>query len=273
MPLLEELVVLYPMVLKHPYGEFVTEETVNNVTLNNVKDFYQKHFTPNNAYLVVVGDVDLKTIKKQVKDYFGGWKKSMNETNPVPEPNANVQFTQIDFVDMPNAVQSNISLTNNVDLKMSDPDYFAALIANYILGGAYESYLFMNLRETHGYTYGAYSSIGSDKYASRFRAEAKVRNVVTDSAVVETLKEINRIKNELVDPDKLKNAKAKYVGNFVMALEQPSTIARYALNIRTENLPADFYKTYLEKINAVTADDVKRVANKYFKTENARIIL
>lgn len=258
---------------KHPYGEFATEETVNNVALNDVKAFYKKYFTPNNAYLVVVGDVDLKTIKKQVKDYFGGWEKSIMETNPIPKPTDNVQHTQIDFVDVPNAVQSNISLTNNVDLKMNNPNYFPVLIANYILGGAYESYLFMNLRETHGYTYGAYSSIGADKYASRFRAEAKVRNAVTDSAVVETLKEINRIKNELVDPDKLKNAKAKYVGNFVMALEQPSTIARYALNIRTENLPVNFYKTYLEKINAVTAEDVKRVANTYFKPENARIII
>jgi len=259
--------------VKHPYGEFVTEETVNNVTLDNVRAFYQKNFTPNNAYLVVVGDVDLKTVKKQVKKYFSDWKKSIDVSSPVPEPNSNVQYTQINFVDMPNAVQSNISLTNNVDLKMSDPDYHALLIANKILGGGFNSYLNMNLREEHGYTYGARSSIGADKYASRFRAGAAVRNAVTDSAVVETLKEINKIKNELVDADKLKNAKAKYVGDFVVALERPSTIARYALNIKTENLPADFYTTYLKKINAVTAEDVKRVANKYFKPQNARIIV
>ena len=258
---------------KHPYGEFVTEETVNNVTLDNVRAFYQKYFTPNNAFLVVVGDIDLKTAKKQVKQYFGKWETSIDVTNPIPQPNSNVQYTQINFVDMPNAVQSNISLTNNVDLKMNHPDYHAVLIANYILGGAYESYLTMNLRETHGYTYGARSSVGADKYASRFSAGAAVRNVVTDSAVVETLKEVNRIKTELVDPIKLKNAKAKYVGNFVMGVEKPETVARYALNIKTENLPADFYTTYLEKINAVTAEDVKRVANTYFKPQNARFIV
>ena len=259
--------------VKHPYGEFVTEETVNNVTLDNVRAFYQTNFTPNNAYLVVVGDTDLKTVKKQVKDYFGGWQKSIDISNPIPAPNSNVQYTQINFVDMPNAVQSNISLTNNVDLKMNHPDYHAVLITNYILGGAYESYLNMNLRETHGYTYGARSSVGSDKYAARFTAGASVRNAVTDSAVVETLKEINRIKTELVDPVKLKNAKAKYVGNFVMGVEKPATVASYALRIKTEDLPNDFYTTYLEKINAVTAEDVKRIANTYFKSQNARIIV
>jgi predicted Zn-dependent peptidase len=260
--------------VNHPYGEFVTEETVNNVTLDNVRAFYQTNFTPNNAYLVVVGDTDLKTVKKQVKEYFNDWEKSIDISNPVPAPNSNVQYTQLNFVDMPNSVQSNISVTNTVDLKMNNPDYHAVLIANFILGGGtLNSYLNMNLREDHGYTYGAFSSIRVDKYASRFRAEAAVRNAVTDSAVVETLKEVNRIKTELVDADNLRNAKAKYVGNFVMGVEQPSTVARYALNIKTKDLSSDFYTTYLEKINAVTAEDVKRVANTYFKTENARIIV
>ncbi len=258
---------------KHPYGEFATEETVNNVALNDVKAFYKKYFTPNNAYLVVVGDVDLKTIKKQAKKYFSKWEKTVDGNTTIPKLNSNVEHTQINFIDMPNAVQSNISLTNNVDLKMNHPDYFAVLIANKILGGGFNSYLNMNLREAHGYTYGARSSIGTDKYASRFKAGASVRNAVTDSAVVETLKEINKIKNELVTTDKLKNAKAKYVGDFVLALEKPETVARYAFNIKTENLPSDFYTTYLEKINAVTAEDVKRVANTYFKPENARIIV
>lgn len=259
--------------VKHPYGEFVTEETVNNITLDNVRAFYQKYFTPNNAYLVVVGDVDFKTVKKQVKQYFESWEKSIDITAPVPDEAENVKYTQINFIDMPNAVQSNISITNNVDLRMNHPDYHVVLIANKILGGGFNSYLNMNLREEHGYTYGARSSIGTDKYASRFRAGAAVRNAVTDSAVVETLKEINKIKTELVDPEKLKNAKAKYVGDFVLALERPTTVARYALNIKIKDLPEDFYTTYLEKINAVTAEDVKRVANTYFKPENARFIV
>lgn len=258
---------------KHPYGEFVTEETVNNVTFENVNAFYQKYFNPNNAYLIIIGDVNFNIIKEQVATYFGKWKKSIAITSNVPTANPNVQYTQINFVDMPNAVQSNISLTNNINLKMSDVDYHAVLITNKILGGGFNSYLNMNLREEHGYTYGARSNVGSDKYISRFTAGAAVRNAVTDSAVVQTLKEIKRIKTELVTDEALANAKAKYVGDFVLALERPQTIARYALNIKLNDLPDNFYTTYLGKINAVSKEDVKRVANKYFKAENARVIV
>ena len=257
----------------HPYGEFVTEETVNKVTLDNVNAFYQKYFTPTNAYLVIVGDVDFMTVERQVRKHFGAWKKAIDVDTTIPDAMPNAQYTQINFVDMPNAVQSNISLTNNVDLKMNDDDYHSVLIANKILGGGFNSYLNMNLREEHGYTYGARSRVGADKYIARFSAGASVRNAVTDSAVVETLKEIKRIKTEPVSKQALANAKAKYVGDFVLALENPQTIARYALNIKINDLPKDFYTTYLEKINAVTADDVNRVANEYFKTENARIVV
>lgn len=257
----------------HPYGEFLTEETINKVTLKDVKTFYQRYFTPTNAYLVVVGDVDYSTIEKQVRDYFSSWESNIKVVYTVPEALPNAQYTQINFVDMPNAVQSNISLTNNVNLKMSDPDYHAVLIANKILGGGFNSYLNMNLREEHGYTYGARSNVGADKYVSRFTAGAAVRNAVTDSAVVQTLKEIKRIKTEPVTTEALVNAKAKYVGDFVLALENPQNIAKYALNIKLNDLPKDFYTTYLQKINAVTAEDVNRVANKYFSTENARIVV
>lgn len=259
---------------KHPYGEFVTEETINNVTFGDAVAFYEKHFNPNNAYLVVIGDVKYKDVKKQVKKYFNDWTKSVDVNITVPKPSPNVQYTQINFVDVPDATQSNLSITNNVDLKMNDPDYHTALITNNILGGGGEGYLFKNLREDKGYTYGAYSSLGTDRYgASRFNATAKVRNMVTDSAVVEALKEINRIRTEPVDAQLLKDAKAKYVGRFVMALERPQTIANYALNIKINDLPEDFYTTYLQKINDVSVEDIKRVANKYFKADNLRIIV
>lgn len=260
--------------VKHANGEFVTEETLQNITLKDVVSYYRRYFTPKNAYLVVVGDVDFRTVKKQIKKYFASWDTMVEVQTTVLPPKANVKYTQINFVDMPNAVQSNISLTNNVPLKMNDEDFFGAKIANYILGGGGEGYLFLNLREDKAYTYGSYSSLGTDKYgAARFNAFAKVRNTVTDSAVVEILKEVNRIKTETVSVKDLNNAKAKYVGSFVLALERPETIARYALNIKKNNLPEDFYTTYLKKVNAVTADDVKRAANKYFTSENARIVV
>lgn len=258
----------------HPYGEFTTEETINNVSFGDAVAFYETYFNPNNAYLVVIGDVNFKDVKKQVKKYFSSWTKSVDVNSSVAKPSPNVQYTQVNFVHVPDATQSNIAITNNVNLKMNDKDYHATLITNNILGGGGEGYLFKNLREKHGYTYGAYSSLGTDRYgASRFRATAKVRNAVTDSAVVEALKEINRIKTEPVDAQTLIDAKAKYVGNFVMALERPQTIANYALNIKLNNLPEDFYTTYLQKINDVSIEDIQRVANKYFETDNLRIVV
>jgi len=258
----------------HAYGEFITEETLNNITFEDVLEYHKKYFKPNNSYLVVIGDVDYKEIKSLISEKFGAWKKGKSHTDPIPELTANVNLTEINFIDLPTATQSSISVTNNVDLKMNDEEYHAALITNNILGGGGEGYLFKNLREDKGYTYGAYSSLGSSRYGvSRFTAGAKVRNVVTDSAVVEIIKEINRIKTETVDAELLKNAKAKYVGNFIRRLESPQTIANYALNIKLNDLPKDFYETYLEKINAVSAEDVKRVANRYFNYPNGTRII
>lgn len=258
----------------NPYGEFTTEETINNVTLQDVKDFYTTYFIPNNAYLVVVGDVNYKKVKKSISKKFGKWKKSAEITTATPTTTANVAKTQIDFIDAPNAVQSNVVVTNNVDFKMNKADYFAAKLANYILGGGGEGYLFKNLREKHAYTYGAYSSLNDSRYnAGRFKASSQVRNAVTDSAVVQILNEINRIRTELVVPKDLESAKAKYIGSFVMALEKPETVAGYALDIKLNNLPEDFYETYLQKINAVTAEDIKKAANTYFESGNARIIV
>ncbi|WP_394748411.1 M16 family metallopeptidase [Spongiimicrobium salis] len=257
----------------HPYGEFTTEETVNNVTLGDVSKFYTNYFVPANAYLVVIGDVKFDEVKELVTKNFTAWTKATPPSFQFSKP-TDVQYTQISFVDAPNAVQSEIAVQNLVNLKMSDADYLPTLVANRILGGGGEARLFLNLREDKGYTYGSYSGIGADKYApSRFRATASVRNMVTDSSVVEILKEIDRIIKEPVSEKELRNTKAKYVGNFVLALERPQTIANYALNIETEGLPKDFYKNYLERINAITVADVQKAAKKHLSSSNARVVV
>ncbi|ALM08712.1 peptidase M16 [Sediminicola sp. YIK13] len=258
---------------EHPYGEFTTEETVNNVSLADVRQFYSSYFVPANAYLIVIGDVTPKEVEKLVKKNFTPWTKATPPSFEFTKPQ-NALYTQINFVDVPNAVQSEIAVESLVDLKMSSPDYLAALVTNEILGGGGEGRLFLNLREDKGYTYGSYSRIGNNKYApSRFMATASVRNAVTDSSVVELLKEIDRIIKEPVTAEELANTKEKYIGNFIMALERPETIAGYALNIETEGLPKDFYKTYLERINAITIEEVQAAAKKYFSTENARVVV
>lgn len=256
----------------HPNGEYLSEESINKVTLNDVVLNYNTYFVPGNAYLVVIGDVNTKEVKKTVEKLFGSWKKAIAPQLTYSDPK-NVQYSQINFVDMPNAVQSEIALVNTVNLKMTDKDYFATLLANQILGGGGEGRLFLNLREKHGWTYGAYSSIGSGKYVTKFRSSASVRNAVTDSAVVEFFNELKRIKTDLVSAEDLKNAKAKYIGNFVMQIEKPATIARYALNTATQNLPEDFYENYIKNISAVTPEDIRNAANKYFLSDNTRIVV
>jgi predicted Zn-dependent peptidase len=257
----------------HPSGEYLSEETINNVSLADVKENYRTYFVPEHAYLVIVGDVKTKDVKKLVENLFGSWTKATAPRLSYSNP-SNVQYSQINFVDMPNAVQSEITILNTVNLKMTDADFFPVILANQVYGGDFNSYLNMNLREAHGWTYGARSSIGFDKNIySLFKANTQVRNAVTDSAVVEALKELKKIRTEKVTDDILNNVKSGYVGKFVMQVEKPATVARYALNIETEGLPTDFYENYIKNINAVTPDDVMRVANKYFLQDNLRILV
>jgi len=256
----------------HPSGEFLSDETIKNVTLTDVENNYHTYFVPENAYLIIIGDVKFKDTKKAVEKLFSSWAKASAPSVKYSDP-VNVQYSQINFVDMPNAVQSEISLQNTVNLKMNDKDYFATIVANQILGGDFNSYLNMNLREKHGWTYGARSGIGGSKYVSTFRASTQVRNAVTDSAVVEFFKELKKIRTEKVTDEMLANVKAGYVGKFVMQIEKPQTVAGYALRIKTQGLPEDFYENYIKNINAVTAEDVMAAANKYFLEDNIRVVI
>lgn len=258
---------------EHAAGEILTEKTVKNVTLEDVQNFYKNRYKPSNGYMLFTGDITVKEVKKLLKTYFKNWDKG---SVVVPEYPAfdDVASTEIDFVDVPNAVQTELAVMNVSDLRMNDKDYHAALVANYILGGAFGSYLNMNLREEHGYTYGARSSLGTARlHNSTFRATTKVRNEVTDSSVVEILKEIKRIRTELVDDEILENAKAKFLGSFILDSEDKAVSARRAIRIKTNDLSEDFYKDFIANINAVTKEDIKRIANKYFKEDQARIVL
>jgi len=256
----------------HPYGEFTSKESVNKITLQDVVKNYNDFYKPNNAYLVIVGDFEAKEIKKLVNTLFSNWQSGIIPAYTLPTPK-NVPTTEINFIDMPNAVQSEIAVINTINLKLGDNDYFAALLANQILGGGGTARLFQNLREDKGYTYGAYSSVRQSKYAGTFRASTSVRNIVTDSSVVELMKEINTIRYKKVSEEDLKNVKEEYIGGFVMDVQKPATVAGFALNMARYNLPKDFYETYLEKINAVTLDDIQNAAIKYFQGDKARIII
>ena len=257
----------------HPYGEYTKIETVSKINLDDVKKYYQSNYNPKNAYLVIIGDVDYKTIKKQVSKLFKKWKGDAPSAY-VFEPAKNSSELEIHFTEMSNAVQSEVSVGFTNSIKKTHPDYFPMLLGNSILGGGGEARLFLNLREDKGYTYGSYSRMQTNKYTrARIKAFASVRNAVTDSSVVELVKELDKIRIEEVTQAELDKAKAKYVGDFVLALESPRTIAQYALSIRVENLPEDFYKTYLQKINAVTVADVLAATKKHIKLDKARIFV
>ncbi len=256
----------------HPFGEFITKASVNNIRLEDVKTFYNTYYKPNNGYLIIEGDINPKEIKKLVKKLFNDWTKGTIPSQDIPKP-TNVSTTEINFVNMPNAVQSEIAIVNNIDLKLGDKDYYAALLANQILGGGGTARLFQNLREDKAYTYGSYSSVRQSRDAAIFKATASVRNMVTDSSVVELQKEITRIRYQKVSAEELKNVKEEYIGSFVMDVQKPRTAANYALNIARYNLPSDFYANYIENINAVTIADVQDAAIKYFKGDKARIII
>jgi len=257
----------------HPNGEFVSQASLDKASFNDAVDFYNNFSSPNNAYLVILGDIEFEEIKEKVTELFNSWESKEVVANSFPEPK-NPDETEVIFVDMPNGVQSVVTVINTIDFNKKQADYFPALVATRILGGGGAGRLFNNLREDKGWTYGSYSSI-SESYKTKglILAQAQVKNEVTDSAAVELLVELDKMRNKLVTDEELMSTKAKYTGNFVMSLENPATIAGFARNIITQDLPEDYYNSFLENINNVTKQDVQNAAQKYFSTNKTRIFI
>ena len=258
---------------EHPNGEFISQESLDRATLKDAIDFYNNYSSPNNAYLVIIGDIEFEEVKSKVTDLFSSWESKNVTSESFPQPESPSE-TEIIFVDMPNGVQSVVSIMNTVDFNKKESDYFSALVANRILGGGGAGRLFNNLREDKGWTYGSYSGISeSDKTKGTVIAQAQVRNEVVDSAAVELLIELDKMRNTFVTDEEINSAKAKYTGNFVMSLEDPSTIAGIALNIITEDLPEDYYNSFLENINKVTKEDIQKASQNYFTPNKTRIFI
>ncbi len=255
----------------HPYGEVTTEATVNSVTVKMCEDYYGMYFKPNIAYLAIVGDLNLREAKKLTKKYFGGWVPGEVPSKQYPSPEAPAS-RQVSIVDRPVAVQSVLAVGYPVKYTLGTDDYIKARVMNVLLGGS-NNRLFQNLREDHGYTYGAYSSLGQDKYIGSFNAGADVRNEVTDSAITQILYEMERIRTEPVPIEELEKVKNYLTGTFALALEQPATVARFALNIARYGLPADYYANYLKSLAAVTPEDISEMARKYIKPENCHVFV
>jgi len=250
----------------HPYGETETEKTINNITLEDVKAYYQTYFKPNIAYLAIVGDMDKSEAQKVVNQYFGTWKKGVVPTFTYPMP-ARAAKQAVALVDRSSSVQSVIDVTQPVKMKIGDADYISSRLLNQILGGGSASRLFMNLREDKGFTYGAYSSIDADKLVGTISASASVRTEVTDSAVYEFIYEIKNLVEKGVSQEELDKAKAELAGSFGRSLEQPGTVANFALNTARYNLPKDYYATYLQKLNSYTVADINATAKRLIEPD------
>lgn len=257
---------------KHPYGEINSEKSFENITLDKCKEYYKTYFRPNTAYLIIVGDITLKEAQLQAKKFFGKWEKGVVPTHSYnfPEPN---KSPKVVIGNRDGAVQSVIMVSYPLDFKPGNPDAIKASVMNSILGGgSLSSYINANLREKHAYTYGGFSSLNTDKLVGSFNASAEVKGAASDSAMVQLLFEINRMVSEPVDTKMLEQVKSRMNGSFARSLENPSTIAGFALNIEKYKLPKDYYATYLEKLSKVSVIDVQQMAKKYLKPENANII-
>ena len=256
----------------HPYGEMMTTKTVNQVSITDVKTFLSTYWIPNAAYLIFVGDIEPATAKALAEKSFGSWKKGVFTKQNFAKP-VQPKQTYVAIVDRPASVQSVVAIASAVDLLPGSSNVIAGSVMNNILGGGFSGRLFANLREKYAFTYGAYSSLSPSRQIGIFQAEASVRNEKTDSSVQELLREINTIRNEQVGETELSRMKNYLSGGFARSLENPATIANFALNIARNNLPADYYQKYLTNLAAVDAAKVQDVAKLFLNTNQMHIVI
>ncbi len=256
----------------HPYGTIRTEESINSVTVADIKQYINTYWKPNISYLVFVGDISAAEARSLSEKYFGKWEKG-------DVPKSNHEFAQspdknyIDMVDRPASVQSVINISHTAELKPGTPDAIPASVMSNILGGGFSSRLVQNLREKYGFTYSASGSLSPDKYIGSFTANASVRNEKTDSAIGQFLAELNRIRNVVADEAEVSRMKNNMAGSFARSLENPATIANFALNVARYNLPKNYYRDYLKNLANVTPQQVQMMAKKYVLPENMHIVI
>lgn len=256
----------------HPYSIVSpTAADIEKLTRDQLIAFHDKLFTPDNATLIVVGDVNRENLLKEIKANFGDWKKGTSMEMQFPTPPVRTATT-LTVVDRPGSLQSNIVLAN-LAIERSNPDYFPVIVMNQILGAGASSRLFMNLREAKGYTYGAYSSYDTKRLAGNFQATAEVRTPVTGDSLKEFFYELNRIRNEKATEKELRDAKSYLTGVFPLRAETQEGLTNLLVTQQLYNLPADYLQTYRDKVNAVTLEDVERVAQKYISPDKIVIVI
>ncbi|MGI8734896.1 MAG: M16 family metallopeptidase [Pyrinomonadaceae bacterium] len=258
---------------EHPYSIIApTLESLAATNREKLVEFHRSKFVPNNAVLVVAGDVDPDALIKRVESLFGDWRAADLPQDNFPAPPARTSRSAY-LVDRPGSAQSNIVIANGGGITRTSPDYFPMLLMHTVLGANASSRLFMNLREEKGYTYGAYSSLDARRSAGSVRVSAEVRTAVTGDSLKEFFNELTRIRNEPVSEKEIKDAKSYLTGIFPIRLETQEGLIEQLVQIKMLDLPDDYLQTYRERIQDVSIEDVQRVANKYIRPDEAAIVI
>jgi len=257
----------------HPYGEIMTEATLAAINKADIESYFKKVFTPRGSYLSIVGDLNKAQATELVNKYFSSWKGGPVYKAELGEGQFN-KGNRVIFVKKPGAVQSKVTITFPVKMKVGQPNQLPLNVTNGILGGrGFGTRLMQNLREDKAYTYGCYSGIETTDNGSWFSASGNFRNDVTDSAIVQILKELDDIGSNYVKESEINLTKSAMAGGFARSLENPQTIAQFALNIIQFNLPKDYCQTYLKRLDAINTENVLEMAQTYFTAKNCNIIV
>lgn len=256
----------------HPYATIAPKPSdVEKLKREDLVKLHRARLIPNNAVLVVVGNVDRDELLKKLEGHFGDWPKG--DVPSVEDPQLPLRTKRtITIVDRPGSAQSNIVLANR-GVKRTHPDYFPLLVMNQVLGAGASSRVFMNLREEKGYTYGAYTRMDMKRLAGDIEATAEVRTSVTGDSLKEFFYELNRIRDERVPDEELTDAKNYLTGVFPLRAETQEGMTGLIVNQQLYGLPADYLQSYRDNVAAVTADDVQRVAREHIQPETIAIVL
>lgn len=257
----------------HPYGLPAngSPASIKSMTVADLKKFYAEVVLPNNATLIVTGNVTLKELAPILERYLGSWQKGDASTLKINAKDLRAK-SGIFLVDKSQAPQSQLRI-GHVGVSRDNPDYFSIEVMNTILGGQFTSRINYNLRERRGYTYGARSGFSYRKFAGPFLTSAGVKSSVTDSSVIETLYEIKRIRDEAVTAEELADAKMSMMLRYPTNFETPAQIASQLANIVLYNLGDDYFNKYIDNIKKVTIADVQRVAKMYLSPENLSVVI
>jgi predicted Zn-dependent peptidase len=255
----------------HPYGRREDENSVRAITRADLVEFHQRHVKPSQAVLVIAGDLEAAEAIQLSERAFGGWT-GRAASAPVARPAPQRARTEILLVHRPGSVQSNL-VVGNTTWMPTDQRGFALSVANQILGGASDSRLFQVLRETKGWTYGAYSSVTRNRMLGSFSATAEVRNEVTDSALVELLAQMRRMGAESPPADEFERAKQTLVGRFPLQVETAAQVAGQVATARLLGLPVDYVQTYRQRLSGVTAQQVQSAARSGIRADAALVVV